>query len=126
MDPNHEPLWTEDVRKRTAVFINPGKCYRSGISYNPGLKRYIWCQIIPAAGQDQDLRFSGGLGIFEASEPWGPWKTIYYNRQWDVGPGETVGIPTKWISEDGRTFHLVFSGEDSFSVRKAELIEHER
>jgi hypothetical protein len=30
-------------------------------------------------------------------------------------------VPTKWISPDGRTIHLVYSGGDSFNVRKATL-----
>src|SRR5262249_44705214 len=30
-------------------------------------------------------------------------------------------FPTKWMSQDGRTVHLVFSSEDSFSVRKLTL-----
>ena len=40
---------------------------------------------------------------------------------WDVGPGETCGLPTKWMSGDGKTLHLVFSGDDCFSVRRATL-----
>jgi hypothetical protein len=40
---------------------------------------------------------------------------------WDVGPGETASLPTKWMSADGKTVHLVFSGDDHFAVRKASL-----
>jgi hypothetical protein len=64
------------------------------------------------------LRFKGGLGIFEGLTPWGPWKTVYYTLDWDIGPGETASIPVKWMSDDGKTCYLVFSGNDSFSVRK--------
>jgi CubicO group peptidase (beta-lactamase class C family) len=110
-----KPMWTKDIADRGAVFINPGKCYRLGISYNAGLKRYLWCQTI--YGSD-DMRFKGGLGIFDGPEPWGPWSTVYYTEQWDVGPGETSSFPTKWMSGDGKTCYLVFSGEDCFSVRK--------
>ncbi len=118
LDSQMQPLWSEDIHKRKGVFMNPGKCYRSGISYNPGLEKYFWCQIIPYAASQEGPRFDGGLGIFEAPEPWGPWKTVYYTRKWDMGPGETMSIPTKWISEDGHTAHLVFSGNDYFSVRE--------
>jgi len=100
------------------VFVNPGKCYRSGISYNAGLKRYLWCQTIYG---DDDMRFKGGLGIFDGPEPWGPWTTVYYAEQWDVGPGETSSMPTKWMSRDGKTCYLLFSGDDCFSVRKVTL-----
>lgn len=41
---------------------------------------------------------------------------------WDTGPGETSSFPTKWISADGRTAHLVCSGNDHFSVREARFI----
>ena len=119
LDDSGRPVWTENIGERGAVFINPGKCYRSGISYNAGLKRYLWCQTI--YGPD-DMRTKGGLGIFDAPQPWGPWTTVYYTQEWDVGPGETSSFPAKWMSMDGKTCHLLFSGDDCFSVRKAALM----
>jgi CubicO group peptidase (beta-lactamase class C family)/predicted GH43/DUF377 family glycosyl hydrolase len=68
-----------------------------------------------------DTRFAGGLAIFDAPQPWGPWTTAYYTEAWDVGPGDTASFPTKWMSPDGQTLTLVFSGEDAFSVRRARL-----
>ncbi|MCA9199077.1 MAG: serine hydrolase [Planctomycetales bacterium] len=112
------PTWSPDIAQRAAVFHHPSRCYRSGISYNAALKRYLWCQIIPGL----DTRFEGGFGIYDAPEPWGPWTTVFFTEEWDVGPGETSSIPTKWVSDDGRTVHLVFSGDDHFSVRRAKLI----
>ena len=121
---NTKPFWSEDYQKRKAVFTNPGKCYRSGITYNEGLKRYLWCQIIQVSdrGTARGSRFKGGLGIFEAPEPWGPWKTVYYTMDWDMGPGETASIPVKWMSEDGRSCYYLFSGDDYFSVRGVNFI----
>ena len=49
----------------------------------------------------------------------------YFTEEWDVGSGETCSLPTKWMSADGKTVHLVFSGDDCFSVRKAILIVKE-
>jgi len=118
LDAAGQPLWTDDIRERRAVFVNPGACYRSGISYSAGLDRYLWCQILPFSTDERGPRFQGGFGIYEAPEPWGPWRTAFYTGTWDVGPGETASLPTKWMSPDGRTCHLVFSGDDSFSVRK--------
>lgn len=122
--PGDEPDWSEDYQQRKAVFTNPGKCYRSGITYNSGLERYLWCQIIPVSdrGRARGPRFKGGLGIYEAPEPWGPWKTVYYTMDWDMGPGETASLPTKWMSDDGRSCYLVFSGDDCFSVRRVSFI----
>lgn len=119
LDGSGQPIWTKDIRDRGAVFVNPGRCYRCGISYNPALRRYLWCQTL--YGSD-DTRFKGGLGIFDAPQPWGPWRSTYYADPWDVGPGETSSFPTKWMSTDGKTFYLLFSGEDCFSVRKLRLL----
>lgn len=121
-DNDNRPLWRADIRDRAAVFVNPGSCYRSGISYNAGLGRYLWCQILPFSSDDRGPRFQGGLGIYEAPEPWGPWRTVFHTTAWDVGPGETASFPTKWISPDGRTAHLLSSGDDAFSVRKATFL----
>ena len=118
LDGAGKPVWTKDIRDRGAVFVNPGRCYRSGISYNAGLKRYLWCQTVYGK---EDMRFKGGLGVFDAPEPWGPWSTVFYAEQWDVGPGETSSFPTKWMSNGGKICYLLFSGEDCFSVRKAVL-----
>ena len=116
MSPEGVPLWTGDVAGRRSVFDHPGGCCRSAISYDAGLKRYLWCQTLPG-----DARFRGGFGVYDAPEPWGPWTTAYFAEDWDVGPGETSSLPTKWMSGDGKTLHLVFSGDDFFSVRKATL-----
>ena len=122
VDKSGNPVWSKDINHRGAVFINPAKCCRSGITYDEGLKRYLWCQIIPESNHPQGPRFQGGFGIYESPEPWGPWHTVFYTRDWDVGPGETSSFPSKWMSTDGKTCYLVFSGNDCFSVRKVEFL----
>jgi CubicO group peptidase (beta-lactamase class C family) len=117
LDRENRPVWTPAIEERGGVFTHPGRSYRSGISYNAGLRRYLWSQTLPGA----DARFQGGFGIYDAPEPWGPWTTVYYTESWDVGPGETSSLPPKWMSRNGRTLHLVFSGDDAFSVRRAVL-----
>jgi CubicO group peptidase (beta-lactamase class C family) len=109
-----QPRWSRDISERAAVFRNQGQCYRSQMTYNAALKRYLWCQI----GRGHDTRFAGGFGIYDAPEPWGPWTTAFATASWDTGPGETCSLPTKWMSEDGLTVYLVFSGDDCFSVRR--------
>jgi CubicO group peptidase (beta-lactamase class C family) len=119
LDANGDPEWTKDVQERGGVFVNPAGCFRSGISYNAGLKRYLWCQILEPSRDPRGSRFQGGFGIYEAPQPWGPWRTVFYTKDWDVGPGDTSCFPTKWMSSDGKTCYLLFSGDDCFSVRKA-------
>jgi hypothetical protein len=122
LDAKQQPLWSKKIAGRGAVFEHKGRCYRSGVTFNAGLKRYLWVQIIPGTqGKKTDTRFEGGFGIYDAPEPWGPWTTVYFTEKWDVGPGETASLPTKWMSADGKTVHLVFSGDDHFAVREARL-----
>jgi hypothetical protein len=123
-DEQGRPVWTRQINERGAVFEHAGRCYRSGISYNAGLGRYIWSQIIPSehgtfTGGKGDVRFEGGFGVYDAPEPWGPWSTLYFTEKWDVGPGETSSFPPKWMSKDGKSLWLVFSGDDYFAVRRA-------
>ena len=123
-DEQGRPVWSDNVNQRGAVFEHRDACLRSAITYIAGLKRYLWWQAIPQPpGQPDrgDTRFEGGFGIYDAPEPWGPWTTAFFTAQWDTGPGEHGDFPSKWISEDGHTLHLVFSGDDHFCVRKATL-----
>ena len=112
------------IDRRGAVFWHRDACLRSGISYCAPLKRYLWWQHIPQPPGHRDrgdTRFDGWFGIYEAPEPWGPWRTIYFTEQWDIGPGERAEFPPKWMSNDGRTLYLIFSGDDNFCIRKATL-----
>jgi hypothetical protein len=120
LDGKNNPVWTTNIDERGAVFEDKGRCYRSGISYNPGLKRYFWWQAKFPDGVDGRFQ-SKSFGIFDAPDPWGPWSTVYFTESWDVATGETGSFPTKWMSENGLTMHLAFSGNDSFSIRKATL-----
>lgn len=127
LDSARQPRWSQELTERRGVFIQPGRCYRSSVTWNRVLRRYLLVQTVPGpASTDRagaiDTRFAGGLAIYDAPEPWGPWTTAYFAEHWDVGPGDTASFPPKWISEDGLTLHLVFSGEDSFSVRQATLV----
>jgi hypothetical protein len=121
-----QPAWSPDVASRGAAFSAVGLCYRASVSYSPGLKRFLLVQPTPtAASRDPsgklDTRFAGGLGIYDAPAPWGPWTTAFFTAQWDVGPGDSASFPTKWLSADGKTLYLVFSWDDNFCVRRAQL-----
>ena len=111
-----QPQWSPDVAARGALLTNPGMCYRSSLSFHPGLKRYLWCQ----TGAGEDTRFAGGFAIYDAPEPWGPWTIAYQTSHWDVGPGESMHLPAKWF--DGDELWLLFSGDDCFSLRSGRII----
>lgn len=119
LDERGEPVWTKDLAQRGPVFRFPGHCQRVDAVYNPGLQRYLL-----AVGYGH----GGGWGLFDAPEPWGPWTTAFATSYWGLGQTHGYRLPSKWISPDGRTMWLVFSGQpfgetdyDSFCVRKMEL-----
>jgi hypothetical protein len=125
LDESKQPRWTPAIASRAAAFEHTGNCLRSAMTYNAALRRYLWWQQIPqpAGHRDRgDTRFEGGFGIYDAPEPWGPWTTAYFTSKWDVGPGEHADFPAKWISNDGRSAWLVFSGDDAFSTREAKFV----
>jgi CubicO group peptidase (beta-lactamase class C family) len=116
LDTDGRPRWTADVTRRGAVFTYPANCSRVEAVYDPAIKRYLM-----ALAYDH----AGGWGLFDAPEPWGPWTTVLH-RQWDVAGTHGYRLPAKWISADGLTLTLVFSGvkpNDAFCTRTLTLIK---
>ena len=121
-----EATWSRDLARRDAIFSAAGLCYRCGVTYDAALKRYLLVQPVATLASRNgtgkiDVRFAGGLAVYDAPAPWGPWTTAFFTNQWDAGPGDSASFPTKWMSADGKALYLVFSGDDNFSVRKAEF-----
>jgi CubicO group peptidase (beta-lactamase class C family) len=109
---NGRGAWTNRLRERGAVFTNPGHTARLDAVYDAGLKRYL---LLVSYGQGK------GWGLYEAPEPWGPWKTAFSTSDWGLGGTHGYRLPTKWMSADGRSGWLVFSGtrpNDAFCVRR--------
>jgi CubicO group peptidase (beta-lactamase class C family) len=110
LDAGGRTVWSADITRRGPVFRYPANCQRVDAVYNRGLGRYLL-----AMGYDH----AGGWGLFDAQEPWGPWTTVLH-RQWDVAETHGYRLPAKWISKDGLTMTLVFSGakpNDAFCTR---------
>jgi CubicO group peptidase (beta-lactamase class C family) len=110
--------WSSDIKDRGAFFEHEGACYRSHMTYNPALRRYL----LTVIGRGSDTRYAGGFGIYDAPNPWGPWTTAFFTDTWDVGPGESNHFPSKWLDADGRGGWLLFSGDDAFSLRHATFV----
>jgi hypothetical protein len=102
-------LWSKDIADRKAVFADVDAIVRSRIAamYHPGLDRYF------ITTQHND---NAGWGLYEASNPWGPWKTIsYYENCWkDCHMKFTWILTQKWLSLDGRHFWVIFSGHPEY------------
>ena len=121
---DNQPLWSSDVGECRAIFSDPNGTQRVSITYNAGLGRYILTSTHRPPGSN--ATHTPALGIFDASEPWGQWTTVYYHHDWSKGSRTYHHkFPTKWMSADGRTMWLLFSGLDGgyydFCLRKANL-----
>jgi hypothetical protein len=105
-------LWTAEIQQRGPVFTYTANCRRSDVVYNPGIRRYLLALAYDAAGN---------WGIFDAPEPWGPWTTVSHNDPaWANRGTHGYRLPAKWISRDGLTMTLVYSGirpDDAFCTR---------
>ena len=107
-----QPIWSTDITQRGPVFTDPnGVGYGARVMFDPGIGRYIL-----TTWHNQ----AGGWGIFDAPEPWGPWTTVAYYENWiDSAFKFSFNLNQKWMSADGRTFHMIFSGTgtyDSFNL----------
>jgi hypothetical protein len=125
LDDKGDPRWTANLEECKPVFTDPGHCYRPEVVFNPGIGKYLLLTATAGAprwaGTDEKY-----LGIFEASTPWGPWHTVKQIHGW--GGEESrfqPRIPPKWISEDGKSFSLLYScfpkGPYQFNVQTCEL-----
>jgi len=114
LDAAGKPMWTSEITRRGDIFSYPANCGRIDVVYDAGLRRYLM-----ALAYDHE----GGWGLFDAPEPWGPWTTVLH-RQWDVEATHGYRLPSKWISADGLSLTLVFSGlkpNDAFCTRALKL-----
>ncbi len=115
LDESGRPVWTSDINQRGAAFRFPGHCQRVDVVYNPAIRRYLL-----ALGYNH----GGGWGIFDSAEPWGPWTTAFHTDDWGLGGTHGYRLPTKWITRDGKTMSLIFSGvkpNDAFCLRRLSL-----
>jgi hypothetical protein len=63
---------------------------------------------------------NGHIGVYDAPEPWGPWTTVLLANTWTLGlqnGSKTVfwNFSNKWLSTDGKSFVMVYTGPGSDS-----------
>lgn len=117
--------WSPDVRACKPAFSAPGQCYRPYGIYNAALKRHFMLTS-NGGGIMEGHAGTHDLGIYESANPWGPWRTVYWNGhfqpQWGVFSPQIVPA---WISEDGKTCWLLYScwpkGPYKFNLQRVVL-----
>lgn len=114
--------WTSEMMKRQPAFEDASGIKVVSVSYQPSLRRYLLVY------NPQDNR--GHFGLFEAPQPWGPWRTVAYRHNDPLfmppEPNQRVSIfhfAPKWWSADGRDFTLVFNtGDDAWNTVRGRLM----
>ena len=108
LDGSGNPTWSADVDQRRPVFSDPnGVAWGVQAMYNPVLKRYL----LTVRHDDEGSKW----GLFDAPEPWGPWTTVAYYDHWLDGTTKLMySFTQKWMSPDGLTNWMIFSGLDDF------------
>lgn len=107
-----EPAWSALIDDREPIFHDPKGTQRIAMTYNSGIDRYVLTASHEVDGQTGP--HGPGFGLFAAPEPWGPWRTLYYDDDFVGGKGDGEGayhyrFPAKWISDDGRRMTMVYS-----------------
>jgi hypothetical protein len=113
------PSWSKLYRERKSILSARGKCFRSGMSYNAVRQRYYWWQ------NRSNSTEPDSFGVWSGPTPWGPWTRIFFTSKWDMDPGERGEFPVAWMGKEpiGQpgTLHLLFSGNDQLTVRRATI-----
>ena len=103
-DQNGDPIWTRDFNKIKPLVNWNNNCGCVTMTYNPPLKKYLMC-ITDGWPTCAKMR----TYILESDKITGPWKLVTYMK--DFGEqAYFVNIPSKFISEDGCTAWLCYSG----------------
>ena len=110
-------FWTFNFSRKSTVF-HDGNAYlwHLSICYNKGLERYLLVKPHYSDGDNRETVFApetkiSGFGMFDSLTPWGPWTTVVYEDDFiDELVKFNYIIPTKFISKDGKTFWLAWSG----------------
>lgn len=103
-DVQGEPIWSDDFNKIQPIFEWNNKCGCVTMTYNSRLKKYIMC----ISDGWPTLKFMDTY-FLESDNIEGPWKMISYLEHFGE-QGYFVNIPTKFISGDGYTSWLSYSG----------------
>jgi hypothetical protein len=116
-----QPHWVRSEETSKPILTDPGHVGHPTITYNKALNRYILLTFSDAVPHKEDAPLAmmqqwdtaSELQMYESKNPWGPWKVFHSERPWG-GPDHTnylPQMPSKWISEDGLSGSIIFSGD---------------
>ena len=102
-----EPIWSYDFAEQKALLEWNNNMGCVTITYNAPLKKYLMCVTDgwPTVGKMNSY-------ILEAKKITGPWRLVTYMKAFGE-QGYFLNFPSKFISRDGRTLWLCYSGNFS-------------
>jgi len=113
-----QPVFGPDAGAARPVFSYPCFCGENHVSYNPHIGRFVlgnYAFYDPETGEPRPYHnaphraYASQLALFEAENPWGPWRLFYRDDRWLEG-GYQPTFPVKWMAPDGRSMVLLGSG----------------
>jgi hypothetical protein len=116
------PLWSHDMTTRQPAFTDPNGIKIVSLCRPPGGDRYL----LVYNPRDN----AGHFALFEAPEPWGPWKQVAYLKSQPLfmppEPNNRVSVfhfAPKWWSAGTREFTLIFNtGDDAWNTIRGRLL----
>ncbi|MEM1109891.1 MAG: hypothetical protein AAGH99_14500 [Planctomycetota bacterium] len=107
--------WTRDFKKIKPIFSWNNRFGIVTITYNAPLKKYFMC--VTDGHRETTSRRHYTSYILESDQLTGPWNIVAYMP--DFGPqAYFLNIPSKFISDDGKTMWLCFSANYMASGRR--------
>jgi len=112
-DGEGQPLWTSKRAEMKPLFEWGGHVGPTTMVWNPGLQRFLACAVVGETGEGQHGRYDTYL--LESEAITGPWKLVVYMEHFGE-QGYFVNVPSKFLSEDGRTAWLCYAANFGIGV----------
>lgn len=101
------PQWSTTHSNKVSAINDANEIGAPAVTYNKIINRYI----LTAHNTD----YVGKWTLYEGETPWGPWYTVKSYTNWNSYGGYSSGMyhsfPAKWISTNGKTMWMTYSGE---------------
>ena len=101
------PAWKTGKTGSSVIFTDLAGVVRPTMTYNAGLNRYL----LTVAHSSSTTTGANKQGLFEAPNPWGPWRTVsYVDNFLGIAGGRFYGLhfPVKWQADAGNTLWATF------------------
>jgi hypothetical protein len=112
-DEADQAVWTPRRSEMKPLFTWNGHVGPTTMVWNPGLERFLACVVVGETGEGVHGRYD--TYILESKVVTGPWRLVTYMRHFGE-QGYFVNIPSKFLSDDGRTAWLCYAANFSASI----------